>query len=226
MSRYLQLVPGQDMLETARELHTLRSRYRGSIATLSDEPNGTVEEGLPPGQERAGVIKAGGTTIDVILVRVDDPKYGNIWLVSSETVAQIPQLYAEVQSEEPTLAERIIPGPLNHQHLLGMSLAQWLAWLLSIPISWVLAWVLAVALSVPRRVWAAVLGDQPRGADQRHSCDRHPRCCRVLARPATPVSGVLLSIPSSIIGRLLRVVVERHRGSRIRARGKPQANHG
>src|SRR5215472_18348176 len=155
-SRYLQPVPGQDMLEVARELHALRSRYRGSIATLSDDPNGRVEEGLLPGQERAGAVQIGGTTTHIILVRVDDPNYGKIWLVSSETVAQIPQLYAEMQSEGPTLAERVIPGPLNHQHLLGMSLAQWLGWLLSIPISVALAWLLAFVLSVPRRIWRAV----------------------------------------------------------------------
>src|SRR5215469_16205828 len=36
-----------------------------------------------------------------------------------------------------------------------MSLAEWLGWLLSIPISVVLAWLLAFVLSVPRRIWRA-----------------------------------------------------------------------
>jgi MscS family membrane protein len=154
-ARYLQPPLDQqvDMLETARELHALHARFQGSIATLSDDPNGSVEAGLPPGQERAGAIKVGGTTTEIILIRVDDPNYGKIWLVSSETVEKIPQLYAELMSERPTLAERLIPGPLNHQHFLGMSLAQWLGWLLSIPISVVLAWLLALLLSVPRRIW-------------------------------------------------------------------------
>jgi MscS family membrane protein len=145
-----------DMQETAREFQALHSRYKGSIATLSDDPNGTVEEGLAPGQERAGVIKVGGTTADVILVRVDDPNYGKIWLISSETVAKVPQLYAELQDQGPTLAERVIPGPLNHRRVLGMSLAQWFTWLLSIPISIVLAWLLALLLGVPRRIWRTV----------------------------------------------------------------------
>lgn len=158
VARYLQSPADQqiDPLQLAREFPALHSKYKGSIATLSDEPEGRIEEGLEPDEQRAGVIQIGGKTTPVILTRVDHPKYGKIWLVSSETVAQIPQLYAEVQSEGPTLAERVIPGPLNHQHLLGMSLAQWLAWLLSIPVSWALAWVLALVLSVPRRVWRAV----------------------------------------------------------------------
>jgi MscS family membrane protein len=145
-----------DMLEVARESQALRTRYKGSIAALSDDPDGRVEEGLLPGQERAGVVKVGGTTTELILTRVDDPKYGKIWLVSSETVAKIPQLYAELQNEKPTLFERITPAALAYRHFLGMSLGQWLGWLLSIPISIVLAWLLAFVLSVPRRVWRTV----------------------------------------------------------------------
>jgi hypothetical protein len=33
-----------------------------------------------------------------------------------------------------------------------MSLAQWLGWLISIPLSWSLAWFLALLVSAPRRV--------------------------------------------------------------------------
>ncbi len=155
IARYLQPVPGQgmDMLELARAFQALRTRYKGDLALLSNDPNGRVEEGLPLGQQRAGAVEIGGTTVDLILVRVDDPNYGKIWLVSSETVAKIPQLYAEMKSEGPTLGERVVPAALSHRHLLAMSLAQWLGWLLSIPISLVLAWLLAFVLSVPRRVW-------------------------------------------------------------------------
>ena len=141
------------MLELAREFHALRAGYEGNLALLSEDPNGKLEEGLPPGEQRVGVVEIGGTRTELILVRVDDPKYGKIWLVSSETVAKIPQLYAQTISQGPTLAERIEPATLRHRRLLGMSLGRWLAWLLSIPISWLLAWLLALLMSVPRRVW-------------------------------------------------------------------------
>ena len=156
LSRYLQPAPGLDMLEVSREFHALRSRYRGSIGMLSDDPNGRVEEGLPPGQQHAGVVEVGGRTTHIILVRVDDPDYGKIWLISTETVAKIPVLYAALQSESPTLSERMMPAALRDRHFLGMSLAQWLGWLLSIPISWLFAWLLAFVLSVPRRIWRTV----------------------------------------------------------------------
>jgi len=154
-ARYLQLPPGQDtnVSQLAREFQALGHRFKGDVDLLSDDPNGTVEAGLPPSRVRAGMFVVGGANTDVILVRVDDPEYGKIWLVSQETVARIPDLYAQMQSEGPTLAERIVPSALSSHHVLGMSLAQWLEWLLSIPVSWLLAWLLAFVLSLPRRIW-------------------------------------------------------------------------
>jgi MscS family membrane protein len=157
-ARYLQQPPGQNvnLVELVRQSRALRHAFRGNVELLSDDPKGTVEAGLPPGQERAGVFVVGHTTVDVVLVRVEDPEFGKIWLVSQETVAKIPQLYAQMQAEGPTPIERIVPATLMTHHLLGLSLAQWIGWLLSIPISWLLAWLLAFLSSVPRRVWRAV----------------------------------------------------------------------
>ena len=154
-TRYLQLRPGQesDAVQLAKELRALHSKFKGEIELLSDDPNGTVEAGLPPGQVRAGVFVVGRTAVDVILVRVNDPAGGKIWLISQETVAKIPDLYAQMQTEGPTLADRIVPAALSNNNVLGMSLARWLGWLLSIPISWLLAWLLAFLLSLPRQVW-------------------------------------------------------------------------
>ena len=154
-ARYLQPPPGQDtdLVQRAKELQALYSKFHSNIALLSDDPNGSIDAGLPPGQVRAGVLEIGGTTTEVVLVRVDDPAVGKIWLVSKETVAKIPKLYAQLQSEGPTRAERFMPSALTSRHLLGMSLAQWLGWLLSIPISWLLAWLSTFLLSAPRRVW-------------------------------------------------------------------------
>jgi len=152
-ARYLQTSPGQDVVQLANQFQALRGRFKGDIALLSDDPQGTVEAGLPPGRVRAGVLLVGSTTADVVLVRVNDPEAGKIWLVSKETLARIPELYSQLESQGPTVAGRIVPAALTGRRLLGMSLAQWLGWLLSIPISWLLAWLLALVLSAPRRVW-------------------------------------------------------------------------
>jgi MscS family membrane protein len=153
-ARYLQSGPdgNANWILQAKGARDLNGRFKGNIALLSDDPNGTVEPGLPPGQVRAGVLTAGSATVDVILVRVDDPAYGKIWLISKETVASIPQLYAQMDSEAPTVTDRIMPAALTNHSLLKMSLARWLGWLLSIPISWLLVWLLAFVLSTPARL--------------------------------------------------------------------------
>jgi MscS family membrane protein len=155
-ARYLQSGPEDNVnwILRAKGARDLDARFQGNIALLSDDPNGTVEPGLPPGHVRAGVLSAGSTTVDVILVRVDDPAYGKIWLISKETVAAIPQLYAQIEGEAPTVADRIMPAALANRRFLKMSVAQWAGWLLSIPASWLLAWLLAFLLSAPARIRA------------------------------------------------------------------------
>jgi MscS family membrane protein len=152
-ARYLQ-PPNRNanLVQRAQEFRALQREFKSNINLLSDDPNGTVEPGLPPGQIRAGAWAAGSTKVDVILVRVDDPASGKIWLISKETVARIPELYSQMETEAPTADTRIIPAALTSRWLLGMSLAQWLGWLLSIPISLLLAWLFAFFLTVPARI--------------------------------------------------------------------------
>ena len=155
-ARYLQLPPGQhpDLIQLAKAFRVLSPNFKGNINLLSDDPNGTVESGLPPGQVRAGVIEVGGNTADVILVRVDDPTSGKIWLISQGTIANVPKLLAEVEHEPQTTADRIRIAMLSGRQILGMTSIQWLGWLLSIPVSWLLAWMLTLVISAPRRVWS------------------------------------------------------------------------
>ena len=175
-----------------------------------------MEEGLPPGQVRAGVVKVGDTTADVILVRVDDPVAGKIWLISQGTVASIPKLYARLKSEKPTGASRIRLALLSGPVILGMSSTQWLGWLLSIPIAWLLAWLLTFLLSAPRRAWSRLrklpfrtVWDTPLGMPtQVHDCHpaAWPFCVPAAAAPF--VSPLLYSFPGSHAGGMFRVARE------------------
>ena len=157
-ARYLQPPPGHetDLVQRAKELQVLSANFKGSINLLSDDPDGTLDPGLPPGQVRAGVIKVGGISADVVLVRVDDPVSGKIWLLSKETLESIPNLYAQAEAKPPTLADRFRTAVRGGPRLLGMSSRLWLGWVLSIPVSWVLAWLLTFLLSAPRRAWCKI----------------------------------------------------------------------
>ena len=152
-ARFLQLPPGENLEQLTKEFRMLSPNFQGAINLLSDDPNGTVEPGLPLGQVRAGVVTVGGTSADMILVRVDDPVAGKIWLVSRATVESIPKLYALLEREKPTEASRIRRALLSGPVILGMSSTQWLCWLLSIPLAWLVAWLSTFLLSAPRRAW-------------------------------------------------------------------------
>ena len=152
-SRYLQLPPGLNLAELTKEFRSLYPNFQGSINLVSDDPNGTVETGLPSGEERAGVLTVGDEKLDMVLVRVDDPEAGKIWLVSRGTLAGIPHLYAKLEQEKPTETSRIRLALHSGPVVLGMSSTQWFCWLISIPASWLLAWLSTFLLSAPRRAW-------------------------------------------------------------------------
>jgi MscS family membrane protein len=152
-ARFLQLPPGESLAELTNEFRMLYPNFKGSINLVSDDPNGSVEAGLPVGQTRAGVVTVDGVSADVILVRVDDPAVGKIWLISRATLESIPKLYARLESEKPTDATRTRAALLSGPVILGMSSTQWFCWLLSMPLAWLLAWLSTFVISAPRRVW-------------------------------------------------------------------------
>ena len=155
-ARFLQLPPGENLPELIKEFRALYPNFQGRINLISDDPNGSVEPGLPPGQERVGVLKVGDVTADMTLVRVDDPQAGKIWLVSRSTLTSINRLYARLEHEKPTDASRFRAALLSGPVLLGMSSTQWLGWLVSLPLAWFLAWLSTFLLSAPRRIWCTL----------------------------------------------------------------------
>jgi MscS family membrane protein len=152
-ARFLQLPPSANLVQLTKEFRALNPNFQGSLNLVSDDPNGSMEAGLPFGQQRIGVITVGDATEDMIMVRVDDPAAGNIWLISRASLENIPKLYARLQKEKPTEASRVRLALLSGPMILGMSSTQWLCWLLSIPLAWFLAWLSTFLLSAPRRAW-------------------------------------------------------------------------
>ncbi len=173
-ARFLQLPPGENLVELTKEFRMLYPNFQGSINLLSDDPNGDVEAGLPPGQVRAGVVTVDGLTANVILVRVDDPVAGKIWLISQGTLAAMPEsLRSAAESKKPTEASRIRLALRSGPIVLRMSSTQWLCWLLSIPVSWLLAWLSTFLLSAPRRAWCKL-----RRLPFHSASGTHPLACR------------------------------------------------
>jgi MscS family membrane protein len=126
--QYLQ-VPGKSKRESenlARDLEELINRYFSRpLALISDSPDGEVQDALPLDRERVGSLKIGDKKVDVVLVRVTDPQSGRIWLISSDTLAYVPELFDLI---EENWIDRFMPESLLNHQLFSISLAQWIVW--------------------------------------------------------------------------------------------------
>ena len=92
-SRYLQLTAEQrgNAGSLAVELKGLIDReLHETLSTISDTSTGSLEDGLEEDRERIGPLIIDGQKSYIMLVRVRDPEDGLIWLISSETLRQIP----------------------------------------------------------------------------------------------------------------------------------------
>src|SRR5580658_6644530 len=153
--QYLQMSAARRQSEgetLARNLKVVMDRaYAGSLKNVSTQPEGMPQEGIPPGRQKLGSMSSGDVETDLELVRVSDPSVGKIWLISSDTLQKIPELYDQVEARQ--VETRLPPWMVKYQ-LAGMPLWQWLALVLIIPVAAAAGWVLLVVLELPIRWWA------------------------------------------------------------------------
>jgi MscS family membrane protein len=151
-ARYIQLTPAQrpNAERLARDLTYLIDRYYTEpITAMSNEPEGTTNDGLAADRERV-VLRIAGKPIDVELVRVKDAPANLIWLISSQTLAQVPALR---QSVDETWLERTMPRALVDTPLFGTSLARWLVSAATLVIPFAVLWLLStVFIAIARRL--------------------------------------------------------------------------
>jgi MscS family membrane protein len=160
--QYLQMSPARRETQgeqIAKQLKIdLDRAFVGSLRSISTNPEGTVQPGLPADREKIGTLSIDDTEVDVLLARVNDPNAGKIWLFSSETLAKIPEVYDLVEARQ---VETHVPQSLVKTQFLGMSVWMWFALLLAIPVAAGLAWVLIEAIVLPRNWWLRSRNRQP-----------------------------------------------------------------
>jgi MscS family membrane protein len=166
-AQYLQMSPARRASqgeEIATQLKTvLDSAFVGSLKAISTNPEGTAQLGLPPDRERVGTFSADDSEADVILVRVNDPNAGKVWLFSADTLASVPEFYKLVEAHQ---VETHVPKALVKTQILGMSVWLWLALLVAVPVAAGLAWLLIELIVLPMLWWRG-LRKKPQLADWR-----------------------------------------------------------
>ena len=125
--------------------------FAGTARGWSNQPDGTPQEGVPLGRQKLGTMSAGDVEADLEVVRVSDPTAGKIWLISSDTLTKVPELYDQLQARR---VENRLPSVLVKHQFVGMPLWQWLALLLEVPLAAAAGWLLLAILEIPMRWWA------------------------------------------------------------------------
>jgi MscS family membrane protein len=154
-AQYLQMSNARRQSEgeqTASKLKVVMDRaFVGELKNVSTQPDGTPQEGVPLDHQRLGTMSSGNVEATLDLVRVSEPNAGRIWLISSDTLAKVPELYDQVQARQ---VESRLPNLLVKHQLAGMPLWQWLALLLAVPVAAAVGWLILALLGVPLRWWA------------------------------------------------------------------------
>jgi MscS family membrane protein len=84
-----------DREEAADQLRfILNHGFEGNLDRLSRDPGGLTNDGLPPDRERAGTaVLSNGERVDIYLARVFQTTGPAVWMVSADTVSEIPRMY-------------------------------------------------------------------------------------------------------------------------------------
>ncbi len=152
-AQYLQLSPARRQTQgdaLAMKLNVAMNRaFLGSLRP-SRQPEGTLQEDVSPDRQKLGTMVSGDTEVELELVRVTDPNVGKIWLISSETLNKVPELYDQIKARQ---VETRLPAWVVRHQFAGMALWQWLALLLLIPVAAGAGWLLLMVLGFPLRWW-------------------------------------------------------------------------
>jgi MscS family membrane protein len=142
----------------ARQLRDLLDRaFVGHLPLLSDQPEGSLADGLAPNMEFAGTIIVGEKNIDFLLVHMPAASSPSVWLVAPETLREVPGLHAKLDQ---AASGKGIPDFLVHTIILGVNLSQWLLLLVFVPLSWgaakLIVWIVSAVSRRAHSYWARV----------------------------------------------------------------------
>jgi MscS family membrane protein len=124
-----------------------------NISSLSDDPLGHLDDGLPSYRDQIGTVSISTGEIPIFFQRVPGPHGTKVWKLSNATVAQIPQMWEELgYSPVATYFKKILPD----FRFMGMDNWQVAATVLFFALAWPLAALVSsvlmrIALLIPNR---------------------------------------------------------------------------
>jgi MscS family membrane protein len=139
----------------------LDRRLPARLNELSDKAEGSLPDPLRPNQDLVGTIASSNGRVEILLERVDLGEGKLRWLFSEKTLESIPQLYDEVNRVS---VDEVLPRSLVENRLVGVSLFEWLAVFVGMPLLYSLTMLADRLLSpLAGKLWLRVTrkGDVP-----------------------------------------------------------------
>lgn len=109
------------------------------LGTISNDPAGDSDDGLPPRRDRVGEVPLGELKVPILLERVRTDQ-GPQWRFAASTVARIPQLY---ETHGYGVLGQYLPSFLFELRLLETQLWQWIALMLLVVVAGIVSWAAA-----------------------------------------------------------------------------------
>ena len=178
-ARYLQFSPkaSKDSSVLAQQLLSLMdTSLHASVNLVNDTPEGELDDSADPSTEIIGQFVVQDRTESFSLTRVPQKKAAPIWLVSKETLDNVPSLFK--LGSAPAI-DQYLPDFLSEQIIFGLPLGRWLAILLSVAVALFIGWSIV-------RLTALILSYR-----RPHSIPSQAQDWRKVQRPATLVLAIL-----------------------------------
>ena len=120
-----------------------RAGYLYGRWQLSNDPAGKQDDGLPPNVESIGAIRTTFGTVDLLAERIEGREPMPIWLVSSDTLARLPELLRSAVSGP---LDKIMPSSLAETHFLGAPVGHWIALVVLAVAGYGIAYLVSLAI--------------------------------------------------------------------------------
>jgi MscS family membrane protein len=124
-------------------LAILNARFVGSLDSITNDPTGRQDGGPSRDQVVVGGTRGLSESFPLYLVRVEVSHGSKVWLISRQTLDQVPEVYDSLRFPQ---LEKRLPKFLVKTRLLGMPLWQWIAIVLFAPLSLLLGWLAALLM--------------------------------------------------------------------------------
>ncbi len=119
--------------ELAAQLLTIfNQKFPGALDLISRDPQGRLDDGLPPDEEKVSGAIGFNEKIPILLIRQEDEEGRRLWYFSRSSLDHVPELYESLTFPE---LEKKIPQSLVSNRFLSMPLWQWIALIVFIPVA-------------------------------------------------------------------------------------------